>query len=100
MCVCAGRFHSAQVLGDITAAASHTIGPMADKAADYDVEADKWIKASQVPLDFKAIMKYTNDSSLNPNSFSAARWRWIWAIEKVISMNRISATMQIFFGGR
>lgn len=81
-------------------ATAQTISPILEKAEEYDNAACVTLDQAYMAYDADKLMKYTNDKSINPNNFTRARWRWIWSIEKVIYMNKISATMNIFFGGR
>jgi hypothetical protein len=88
------------VLSTVAVATAKTISPIVEKAEEYDEAACAALDQAQQFIDNEKMMKYALDKTLNPNSFTRARWRWIWSIEKVVSMNKISATMNIFFGGR
>mmetsp|Transcript_3981 Transcript_3981/g.6213 ORF Transcript_3981/g.6213 Transcript_3981/m.6213 type:complete len:530 (+) Transcript_3981:49-1638(+) len=43
--------------------------------------------------------KYKTDTTVNPSQYSPVRWRWIWAIDKVITLNKINLAVGSMFGG-
>eukprot|EP00602_Paraphysomonas_sp_CaronLab_P003675 CAMPEP_0185032252 /NCGR_PEP_ID=MMETSP1103-20130426/20202_1 /TAXON_ID=36769 /ORGANISM="Paraphysomonas bandaiensis, Strain Caron Lab Isolate" /LENGTH=564 /DNA_ID=CAMNT_0027568081 /DNA_START=34 /DNA_END=1728 /DNA_ORIENTATION=- len=76
-----------------SAQSMHGTHSLVEAALSYSAEAGKHISVSSGSRVFAC------NETVNPRVYSQARWRWIWAIKKVISLNRISYSMQSIFGG-
>jgi hypothetical protein len=72
-----------EILHEITEI-SHEIPTITETATELVVSTEtQWNTISSLDHHFKT------ESNINPNRHSAARWRWIWGIDKVLVSLRI-----------
>jgi hypothetical protein len=69
-----------------------------DKASQFEHSAEQLLSLDEETI-VKRYASRTGATTINPNAFSLARWRWNWAIRRVLDLGKIYVTMNVIFGG-
>jgi hypothetical protein len=69
-----------------------------DQASDLEKTAERLISLDEATI-VKRYATRTGATTINPNAYSLARWRWNWAIRRVLDLGKIYVTMNYIFGG-
>lgn len=74
---------SAEILQEITEL-SHDIPTITETATQFSVSTETQLESlSNLDHHFKT------ESTINPNLYTPARWRWVWSIDKVLASLRV-----------
>lgn len=69
-----------------------------ERASRYENTAEELLNIDEDAIRRRYASR-TGSITINPNAYSIARWRWNWAIRRILDLGKIYVTMNQMFGG-